>query len=150
MGDYFDYEKDQFQRFWDEYPRRKTTPRISGKYNCSLKWIKLLNESDVLTEDIINGVKAYAKSDTVKDGYVKLPMTYLNGRFWMDEEEIDEKSQNEMETIEAFKTPYQARTPEQWAMCFPNGITEMTIRTWRQDIHGPRPTSLDELKMRVA
>jgi len=132
-----------FEDFWIAYPRRKTTPPIQGKYNCSKKWAILIEEG-INPQDIINGAKSYAKSDVVKDGYVKMPMTYLNGRFWLDEEPIDLKTQEEFDRIEAYKTPYQHRTATQWSLIFPV-VTEMSLKTWQSHRHGPKPSSPEEL-----
>ena len=74
--------QDDFTTFWKAYPRRLTTPRITGKRKARDKCKYLVRASVVTWGELIAGAKAYAKCDNVLAGYVKLPMTWLNDDGW--------------------------------------------------------------------
>lgn len=75
-----------FSKFWDQYDKKKDT----GK--CESKWSSL---TDNERELIIAHIPAYVESTPVKK-YRKNPMTYLNGKCWLDE--IDQPQPNQTNT----------------------------------------------------
>lgn len=80
-----------FNLFWKTYPRRKETPNITGKKACQGKLETILASGEASLEEIVSGAEAYARSDNVKDGFVRLPMTWLNQAGWQDEQSIPAK-----------------------------------------------------------
>lgn len=67
-----------FEEFWNSYPRKE------GKAACLKKWEqKHLDEHALL---IVNHVKQRAKDDKKwKDGFVPMPLTFLNQERWTDD-----------------------------------------------------------------
>lgn len=74
--------QDDFTTFWLAFPRRLTTPRITGKRKAREKCEALVRASKVTWDELIAGAGAYAHCDNVLAGYVKLPMTWLNDDGW--------------------------------------------------------------------
>lgn len=74
--------QDPFTMFWLAFPRRLTTPRITGKRKAMDKCKALVRASVVTWDELIVGARAYAKCDNVSAGYIKLPMTWLNDDGW--------------------------------------------------------------------
>lgn len=66
--------------FWSIYPRRE------GKAACLKKWVakKLDDKAEQIRGHLLNRVKDDKKW---KDGYVPMPLTFLNGDRWEDEYE---------------------------------------------------------------
>ena len=87
-----------FDDFWQAYPRRVTTPRIAGKPKAQEKCEALVKAGTVTWEELVAGAKQYADCDNVMAGYIKLPMTWLNGDGWGDE----------------YDRPAERETPEWW------------------------------------
>lgn len=69
-----------FERFWSVYPRRE------GKAACAKKWEqKKLDDSADL---IVAHVEKRAREDKKwKDGYIPMPLTFINQERWTDEYE---------------------------------------------------------------
>jgi DNA-binding transcriptional MocR family regulator len=78
----------RFDEFWEVWPKHK---RKINKFNCMKRWkqLKLDEEAD----QIIAHVEASKDSDSWVEGFIPLPMTYINGRRWMDE--VIEKQKDE-------------------------------------------------------
>jgi hypothetical protein len=78
----------RFDEFWEAWPKHK---RKINKFNCMKRWkqLKLDEEAD----QIIAHVEASKGSDSWVEGFIPLPMTYINGRRWMDE--VIEKQKDE-------------------------------------------------------
>lgn len=75
--------EDKFTEFWNLYGIKK------GRSDCEKKYAKLLKDG-VVHEDIISGVKAYQQECikmAVERQYIKQPLTFLNGKHWLDEYE---------------------------------------------------------------
>ncbi len=98
-----------FSEFWQLYPRRKKTPAITGRKKAQEKLEAVVKSGEAAWEEIIGGVKAYADCDNVREGYICLPVTWINQCRWEDEYEIPQTP----EEILAAK-PLSERTPEDW------------------------------------
>lgn len=74
-----------FNQFWEAYPKKR------GKSNACRSWEKL-KVSNELFDLIIQKLELFKKSDDwLKENgkYIPYPATFLNGRRWEDEIEID-------------------------------------------------------------
>ncbi|TFH58836.1 MAG: hypothetical protein E4G90_10545 [Gemmatimonadales bacterium] len=68
----------QFDAFWAAYPRRE------GKANCQKLWQQ--KKLDDLSLVIVAHLKKRVQDDQKwKDGYIKMPLTWLRGECWTDE-----------------------------------------------------------------
>lgn len=74
-----------FDVFW------KTYAKSVAKDKCEAKWISLSNK---VREDIMQHLPAYVASTPVKK-FRKDPMTYLNGKGWLDDIIVDEPGTNQ-------------------------------------------------------
>ena len=77
-----------FDVFW------KTYAKSVAKDKCEAKWISLSNK---VREDIMQHLPACVASTPVKK-FRKDPMTYLNGKGWLDDIIVDEPSVNQKPT----------------------------------------------------
>ena len=77
-----------FDVFW------KTYAKSAAKDKCEAKWKSLSNK---VREDIMQHLPAYVASTPVKK-FRKDPMTYLNGKGWLDDIIVDEPSVNQKPT----------------------------------------------------
>ena len=77
-----------FDVFW------KTYAKSAAKDKCEAKWTSLSNK---VREDIMHHLPAYVASTPVKK-FRKDPMTYLNGKGWLDDIIVDESSVNQKST----------------------------------------------------
>ena len=77
-----------FDVFW------KTYAKSAAKDKCEAKWKSL---SSKVREDIMQHLPAYVASTPVKK-FRKDPMTYLNGKGWLDDIIVDEPSVNQKST----------------------------------------------------
>ena len=77
-----------FDVFW------KTYAKSVAKDKCEAKWISLSNK---VRGDIMQHLPAYVASTPVKK-FRKDPMTYLNGKGWLDDIIVDEPSVNQKPT----------------------------------------------------
>ena len=69
--------REGFEKFWSAYPRKVDKGRARKDFDKAMKLTDL--------DTILAGVERYKKSDTVKDGYIKYPSTWLNAEGWSDE-----------------------------------------------------------------
>ena len=67
----------EFERFWKVYPNK------TGKGAARKSFAKAMKMTDL--DSLLAGVDRYSKSQTVKDGFVCLPATWLNQERWSDE-----------------------------------------------------------------
>lgn len=67
---------DRFEEFWSENPNK------ISKQDCIKLWVKIKPEE---RDAVIDGIKRYAQSKKVKDGFVMGPDKWLRGRRWEDE-----------------------------------------------------------------
>jgi hypothetical protein len=85
-----------FEEFWNLYGIKK------GKAKCQAKY-KILMRDGVSHDDILAGVRAYQseciKLETEKE-YIKLPLTFLNGRHWEDEYEREQTREEKLAEIQ--------------------------------------------------
>lgn len=96
--------------FWLPFPRRKSTPTIQGnKTVIEKKLYEAIAAGKTSWEEIKVSVEAYAKSDKVRDGYIQMPMTWVNAEGWNYEYEIPQSA----EEILAAK-PRAERTDDEW------------------------------------
>jgi hypothetical protein len=72
----------EFEKFWNLYQKKKDHKK------CLAKW-KLLTKKE--KEDIFNCVSDYVKS-TPDPKYRKNPLTWINGRCWEDEIDLNNKT----------------------------------------------------------
>ena len=77
-----------FDVFW------KTYAKSAAKDKCEVKWKTLSNK---VREEIMQHLPAYVASKPVKK-FRKDPMTYLNGKGWLDDIIVDEPSVNQKST----------------------------------------------------
>ena len=77
-----------FDVFW------KTYAKSAAKDKCEAKWKSLSNK---VREDIMHHLPAYVASTPVKK-FRKDPLTYLNGKGWLDDIIVDEPSVNKKST----------------------------------------------------
>lgn len=70
-----------FDRFWAAYPRRE------GRAACEKKWEQ--KRLDAQADVIVAHVEKRAREDKKwKDGYIPMPLTFLNQERWTDEYEV--------------------------------------------------------------
>lgn len=77
-----------FDDFWNTYDKKKDTAK------CEKKWSSL---TDNERELIMAHIPAYVKSTPDKK-YRKNPMTYLNGKCWLDEIDQPQPNQNQSQS----------------------------------------------------
>lgn len=77
-----------FDVFWDTYAKSV------AKDKCEAKWKSLSNK---VREQIMQHLPAYVASKPVKK-FRKDPMTYLNGKGWLDDIIVDEPTVNQQST----------------------------------------------------
>ena len=86
---------DGFHRFWEAYPLKKS------KFEAQKSW-KTQKINEETCEEIIKKVNLFKSMDKKwLGGYIPHPATFLRGRRWEDEVEIDVKK-----TAPAFNQPY--------------------------------------------
>ena len=86
---------DGFHRFWEAYPLKKS------KFEAQKAW-KTQKINKETCEEIIKKVNLFKNRDKKwLGGYIPHPATFLRGRRWEDEVEIDVKK-----TAPAFNQPY--------------------------------------------
>ncbi|MCQ9618369.1 hypothetical protein L1889_18185 [Paenalcaligenes niemegkensis] len=78
-GDAAEATECQFTKFWLAYPN---TPRRVAKRKCLEKW--KAEKLDRFADEIIDHVRAMAKTKQWRDGYEPAPLTYLNQSRWED------------------------------------------------------------------
>ncbi len=128
-----------FSEFWQLYPRRKKTPAITGRKKAQEKLEAVVKSGEAAWEEIIGGVKAYADCDNVREGYICLPVTWINQCRWEDEYEIPRTP----EEILAAK-PLSERTLEDWwkILNLDNAfMRDWHPRNWNDEGLGPPPGS---------
>lgn len=77
-----------FEEFWRAYPKKTGKKKVAGIYE------RLISRGEVTHDELIDGISAYKKSETVKKGFIKNPETWLNGGCWADEHTAnDEESE---------------------------------------------------------
>jgi len=87
---------DGFHRFWEAYPLKKS------KFEAQKAW-KNMKINEETCEEIIKKVNLFKNRDKKwLGGYIPHPATFLRGRRWEDEVEIDVKKK----TAPAFNQPY--------------------------------------------
>ena len=74
-----DWPADYREQFWRLYPKKedkKTALKALDKiaFAGKTKW-----------SDIMAGVDRYIRSDKVKDGFIKMPATFINAESWKNE-----------------------------------------------------------------
>ncbi len=74
-----------FDTVWPAFPRRTTTPRITGKREFREKCEALVKAGIVTWKELTIGAEQYARCDNVRAGYIKLPVTWINNYCWEDE-----------------------------------------------------------------
>ena len=76
------------KNFGRHIQRKQARKKVAGIYE------RLIAREEVTHDELIDGIKAYKKSKTVKEGFIKNPETWLNGGCWADEHaENDEESE---------------------------------------------------------
>lgn len=70
-----------FDEFWNLFPRR----RRGNKTKAETSYRKILSENRATENEILNGVKNYAKSQEVANGYAKGCAAWLNDDRWTDQ-----------------------------------------------------------------
>jgi hypothetical protein len=86
----------RFDEFWKLYPRRE------GRKACETKWEQ--KKLDAIADTIVGHLTTRVKSDKKwRDGFVPMPLTFLNQERWTDE----------YETIQPKQRPQEARPQEE-------------------------------------
>jgi len=137
-----------FMRFWDKYPRRDETPRISGAKEAYVKLKRVVRDCEATWDDIVAGVEAYARCDRVTGKssptgtkYIKAPTTFITKATWEDE-------------YEAAPVPFEQKAPgeyteEDWRKRFGDvngrfGRELYSDEKW-SPYFGPRPPHPDSI-----
>lgn len=76
-----------FDEFWELYPRQ----RRGNKQKAKVAYEKAIKENRATEEQIIEGVKLYAQSEEVANGYAKGAAAWLNDDRWANEYKPEEK-----------------------------------------------------------
>lgn len=79
------YRAAGFDIFWELYPRQRRGDKIKS-YDAYCKAL----EKDT-PENILDGLKAYSKSDEVKKGYAKGCQAWLNDSRWLNDYDVGAK-----------------------------------------------------------
>jgi len=139
---------DSFDEFWDAYPRRDDTPRISGKKKAREKLLQIVADGEATWDDIITGARLYAhcgkvtgKSSPTGIKYICMPSTWINGARWEDE-------------YEAAPIPFEQKAPSEYTLDdwrrrlgdvnHPFRRENFSAEKW-SDYLGPRPPHPDSI-----
>ena len=76
-----DYEN-EFKEFWELYPSKVEKKKSRLAFN------KIMAEGKTEFKEIMEGLRKYVTCKKVKDGFVKMPTTWLNGENWADDYEV--------------------------------------------------------------
>lgn len=87
--------EDSFNLFWQTYPRRQK------KKDCRKWWAKNKPNNDLVAE-MIKSIEVFKLTREWKDGYIPMPITWLNGERWEDELMV-EKEKTVSEKLDEFK-----------------------------------------------
>lgn len=82
----------KFKIFWEAYPKKVDKIRAE-------KIFKKLKVSDELLNTMLEQIKKYKQTKSVKEGFILNPSTWLNNRRWEDEITTTEENTNEREYI---------------------------------------------------
>lgn len=80
-----------FNQFWIEYPKK------TDKKSCEMKWKS--KNLDASVDKILAFIKKAKDTDRWKKGYVKNPLTFLNGENWEDDLSGYNDTKQNIETI---------------------------------------------------
>ena len=129
-----------FGEFWAAYPRRKTTPAIMGRLIAQKKAGDIVKSGLATWEELIEGANLYAKCDSVAEGYVCMPITWLNQGRWEDEYETA-ASVHEGQFRKAENTPANLRTMDDWHLLLgkPSEFNRQYLKNNWQNYNGPTP-----------
>ena len=130
-----------FGTFWQHYPRRKTTPAIMGRLAAQQKANRIVKSGMATWEELIEGARKYAQCDLVDEGFVCMPITWLNQGRWLDEYETA-ASVHEQAFDEAAKTPPQSRAHDDWGLLWgkPSDFTrQRLLNDWNYPRDGAAP-----------
>ena len=72
----------RFERFYSAYPRKQNRAAAERAF-------KKLNPDDELLETMITAIENQKKSESWSNGYVPHPSTWINGRRWEDEIQVE-------------------------------------------------------------
>ena len=126
---------DRFDEFWEAYPRRDKTPRITGRKKAREKLLKIVGDGEAAWDEIITGTRLYAQCDNVASGYVCIPMTWINQARWEDEYEPVKKHFTER--------PMGSWTENEWREALGdvnNGYRQSEAKNnWNVARYGPKP-----------
>lgn len=76
-----------FAKFWESWPRSE---RKQDKVKCEQKWRR--DRLDDKIEEILADVERKKESQKWRDGYIEAPLVYLNGKRWMDDTAVEDRS----------------------------------------------------------
>lgn len=71
-----DSKEESFERFWNLYDKKTGVKKVKEKF---------LKLDDEIIKKIFKALPKYLQSKSVKDGYKKNPLTWINGEHWNDE-----------------------------------------------------------------
>ena len=77
----------RFPEFWLAWP---ATDRKQAKAKCEEKWKRL--NLDSVADKIFFHVAALKQTNKWRDGFEPAPMTYLNGRLWLDDAPVAQQA----------------------------------------------------------
>lgn len=89
------FHQDLFDAFWKAYPKKVE------KQKC-INWFKSHKPDKALVNKMLQAIENYKKTDAVKRGFIKNPLTWLHGGCW-DDEALETKSQYDLGENGGFK-----------------------------------------------
>ena len=111
-----------------------------GRFAAQQKAERIVRYGLATWEELIEGAKQYAKCDLVAEGYVCMPITWLNQGRWADEYETA-ASIREEQFIKAENTPINLRTVADWRLLLgkPSEFNHQYLKNNWQHYNGPAP-----------
>lgn len=126
---------DRFDEFWEAYPRRDKTPRITGRKKAREKLLKIVMDGEATWDEIIAGARSYAHCDNVQDGFICMPATWIYNARWEDEYDPPAKHWSER--------PVETWSENEWRDALgdvDNGYRRSEAKNnWNVARYGPKP-----------
>ena len=83
--------EDQFNQFWDSYPKKEGKKKVKAKFESIL----IKDKTNLLFDKIMEGLNRYNQAKAGTDiQYIKQPLTWLNGAHWEDDLQALQSNQN--------------------------------------------------------
>ena len=85
----------KFEEFWQAYPN---TPRRTAKAKCLDRWKKM--KLDAMADEVLDHVRAMAKTRQWMEGYEPAPLKYLGEKRWQDGVPLERISQPQPSSLQ--------------------------------------------------